>query len=157
MLALISIRVNNCFYDGCAIHPLVELRFRGANIPPHTANAARGEENKNNTTEMGSKPSFPTDTQWHQWKTETNSEIVQKMETLTAQSNVKLDQDMAKAMNLFGDYMYKCHDRSIFKKLVFDGDECAMARQQFLEHVANSMVSRSYAVDVISEIEKLKQ
>ena len=86
-----------------------------------------------------SKPSFPTQQQWDQYRTEKVDKMNEIQESILIEKKEveKLQKDLSKDIV---DYMRECQDRSIFKRFISDNSACTKAKAKLLDDTMNIAV-----------------
>jgi hypothetical protein len=104
-----------------------------------------------------SKPVFPTDKQWNEWKTERDRKIDETIKKAECVNAEQLSKDVIATLHLFEKYMQACHDKSKLKLLFSDNNECTLARNNFVQHVALTASHAITADQVVSELRSARR
>lgn len=102
-----------------------------------------------------SKPTFPSEQQWSQWKQDTSKDLDAKVATVLKERNDAITKETQEVLGRFNDYLKECHDRSGLKKFLFDADECSEARTKMFEEVAGLLLKANAANVAVSKLNEL--
>lgn len=89
-----------------------------------------------------SKPEFPSEEQWIEWKCEQNKLIQASIKKAQEKSDAESDYLVEEGVELFNNYLSRCHDVSGWKRFTRDNTDCSMARAELISFAV--MVGTQY-------------
>ena len=98
-----------------------------------------------------SKPTFPTQHQWEQYRTEKVAKLneIQESIIIDKKEAEKLQKDLSKDIVA---YMRECQDKSVLKRFVSDNSECTKAKEKLLEDSMNIAIKLGSAYETEMKI-----
>lgn len=103
---------------------------------------------------LESKPSFPSDQEWQEWKKLRDEKITKEIDQIKKSQSQNIDKDITTAIFLFDKYMQECHDKSRLKTFFTDNKSCTIARKDLIQHL---LVATNATSNVSESVKKLTQ
>lgn len=99
-----------------------------------------------------SKPVFPTEAQWNDYKSARAAAITKHVTDLKKEQDKHMNEDIISTLEYFDAHMAKCHDKSKIRQFFANNEASTKARSELIQYMTRRSATYVNYADTINKI-----